>query len=420
MQQKDVPGYLRRIINSYLVDRTLTIGEGTTETKLEVTCGVPQGSVIGPTLWNVLYDGLLRTRLPLGVEYLAFADGVTIVAKAQDSIKLEQLLSTAAQTTSDWLKRTGLTLAEEKFEAIVITKTRTYNDINVRINGHAVSSAKHIKYLGVHIDGKWRFNEHARTVAAKAGKVVQRLSRIMPNISAARQTKRKLLSNVAHSVMLYGSPLWAEDMCVAGWEALHKVQRRICLRVASTYCTTSRDVIGVITGIAPLDLLAKERKTMHERKRNPELAPPDEHILETWQRRWDSSEKGRWTYALIPNISTWTSRRHGEVNFHLTQVLSGHGCFAAYLKRFGKLESSECWYCGAPTDDAEHTVFICDAGYSRRRRAEMTTQVELGVGNLIQTMLTSKDNWDAIADMIHGIMGSKEAEERRRQSTEML
>jgi len=52
------------------------------------------------------------------------------------------------------------------------------------------------------------------------------------------------------------------------------------------------------------DLLAKERKTMHERKRNPELIPPDEHILETWQRRWDSSEKGRWTYAFIANIST--------------------------------------------------------------------------------------------------------------------
>jgi len=87
-------------------------------------------------------------------------------------------------------------------------------------------------------------------VAAKAGKVVQRLSCIMPNISAARQTKRKLLSNVAHSAMLYGSPLWAEDMCVTGWESLHKVQRRICLRVASAYCTTSRDTIEVITGIA--------------------------------------------------------------------------------------------------------------------------------------------------------------------------
>lgn len=156
MQQKDVPGYLSRIINSYLDDRTLTIGEGTTETKLEVTFGVPQGSVIGPTLWNVLYDGLLQTRLPLGVEYLNF--NVAIVAKARDSIKLDQLLSTAAQTTSDWLKRTGLTLAEEKCEAIVITKSRTYNDINVRINGHAVSSEKHIKYLGVHIDSKWRFN----------------------------------------------------------------------------------------------------------------------------------------------------------------------------------------------------------------------------------------------------------------------
>jgi len=40
-------------------------------------------------------------------------------------------------------------------------------------------------------------------------------------------------------------------MSVAGWMELLKVQRRICLRVASAYCTTSRDAIAVITGIAP-------------------------------------------------------------------------------------------------------------------------------------------------------------------------
>jgi len=70
LYKKEVPGYIHNIIGSYLENRTLAFGEDKNETKIDVTCGVPQGSVIGPTLWNIHYDGLLRTQLPPGVEYL--------------------------------------------------------------------------------------------------------------------------------------------------------------------------------------------------------------------------------------------------------------------------------------------------------------------------------------------------------------
>ncbi|KAF0735570.1 Reverse transcriptase domain-containing protein [Aphis craccivora] len=416
VRDMEVPAYLQQIINSYLENRVLCFEAGGIEERMAVTCGVPQGSVLGPTLWNILYDGLLRTQLPPGVEYLAFADDVALVAKATDSIGLEQNLALSAQRVNEWLTQTGLSLAAHKCEAMVITNTRTYNDMTITIDGHRVESSKCVKYLGVHIDSRWRFSDHARIVAAKAGKTVQQLSRILPNISAARPTKRKLLSNVAHSILLYGSPIWEEDMCTAGWLALEKVQRRICLRVASAYCTTSTDALGVITGIAPLDLLAKERHMMHDKKRDPERPPTVESILEVWQNRWNSSVKGRWTHTLIPNIGPWINRRHGETDFHITQALSGHGCFAADLNRFGKLRSSECWFCGDPSDDAEHTLFKCDAWHQKRRQAELATNTDLNTRNLIQTMLISKENWDIIADMIRGIMKNKETEERRRQA----
>lgn len=100
----------------------------------------------------------------------------------------------------------------------------------------------------------------------------------------------------------------------------------------------------------------------------------------------------------------------------MTQALSGHGCFAWDLKRFGKLYSTECWFCGDTVDDAAHTLFVCDAWHPRRHRAETITGKTLNPGNLVETMISSKENWETVADMIHQIMTKKEDEERRRQA----
>ena len=42
----------------------------------------------------------------------------------------------------------------------------------------------------------------------------------------------------------------------------------------------------------------------------------------------------------------------------MAQVLSGHGCFKAYLRRFKKKDEM-CCYCNFPVDTAEHALFVC-------------------------------------------------------------
>lgn len=48
-------------------------------------------------------------------------------------------------------------------------------------------------------------------------------------------------------------------------------------------------------------------------------------------------------------------RNHGEVNYSLTQFLSGHGYFNEYLARMGKVEDAACQYHDTIKDDAHHT-----------------------------------------------------------------
>ena len=47
--------------------------------KYNVTGGVPQGSVLGPLLWNVMYDGVLKLDFPSSAKVVGFADDITVV-----------------------------------------------------------------------------------------------------------------------------------------------------------------------------------------------------------------------------------------------------------------------------------------------------------------------------------------------------
>jgi hypothetical protein len=99
---------------------------------------------------------------------------------------------------------------------------------------------------------------------------------------------------------------------------------------------------------------------------------PQQHhhnYLCEWQRRWEDEQKAAWTRTLIPNISRWARRKHGELEFHLIQALTGHECFAAFLHRIGREQDDRCCYCG-DKDDVEHTLFLCEA-WDRERLALM-------------------------------------------------
>ncbi|CAK1587314.1 unnamed protein product [Parnassius mnemosyne] len=77
-----VPTYLRRIVGDYLTDRVVIYpGRNGEWNRREMSCGVPQGSVLGPPLWNIGYDWVLRADLPTGVSVVCYADDTLLLAQ---------------------------------------------------------------------------------------------------------------------------------------------------------------------------------------------------------------------------------------------------------------------------------------------------------------------------------------------------
>ena len=50
----------------------------------EIKCGAPQGSRVGPLVWNVMYDDFLRMDVPAGTSIVSFADDALVVCAAED------------------------------------------------------------------------------------------------------------------------------------------------------------------------------------------------------------------------------------------------------------------------------------------------------------------------------------------------
>jgi len=104
------------------------------------------------------------------------------------------------------------------------------------------------------------------------------------------------------------------------------------------------------------------------------------------------------------------------MNFHLTQVLTSHGCFASYLRRIGKNSSMACWFCGYHVDDAAHKLFDYDTFTGPRRQCSMEIGEEVTEDSMGRAILESKEKWTTVAKFASTVMHQKEREKRRREN----
>ena len=227
-----INGLNHSLLQSYLTGRSqCTIANSTVSPQHYITCGVPQGSILGPLLFLIYINDLANnlqncfTRL--------YADDTVIYTYGPTKSEASAKLQNSVDSLSQWCEKNQLTININKTKVMFFgtrKMCKQISDVSVKLNNRPLEYVKTFKYLGVNLDMELKFNVHAKAVYKLASHKTNILRLIRPYITEFTATqiyKMKILPYIDYGDIFYMSSN-AESL-----ENLNKLQYRalrICQR----------------------------------------------------------------------------------------------------------------------------------------------------------------------------------------------
>ncbi|UYV63823.1 hypothetical protein LAZ67_2005756, partial [Cordylochernes scorpioides] len=257
LRKSDCPKNVHDLIRSFLAHRSVRLSvNGCTVTR-RVSKGCPQGSVLGPFLWNIVFDELLTLGYKNSVFPQAYADDLVVVISGLRHGQLSKAQH-AIDLISDWCGLHKLELSVSKCQAMFVQKPLGRIRVLRRdlvSNGQVVQWCDSIRVLGVRFDNRLTFHQHVAEVCSKVRGMLPRLSAAANfNFGFGFRALRMLYLQVVIPVVAYASPVWFPNLFERSRKLLLSTQRFFLILACRAFRTTNNSSLITLSRVLPLDL----------------------------------------------------------------------------------------------------------------------------------------------------------------------
>jgi len=206
------------LLKSYIMKRQqrVKIGETYSDWVFNIK-GVPQGSILGPLLFNIFINDFLYSNF--NSKIYNYADDNTLCCFDRCIASLKERLQLDCVEAMRWFELNKMRANANKFQLMFLHKSNENSNESLRINDIALNASQSINVLGVELDKHLNFNLHTDGICGQAGKQINAMKRI--NNYLDKKCRLTLYNSYIASNFNYCPVIWM----FTGRVSFNKVER---------------------------------------------------------------------------------------------------------------------------------------------------------------------------------------------------
>ena len=247
-------GKLVKYIQNFLSDRTFNLLLGGIKSDMgRMRKGIPQGSVISCTLFNIVFNEVLNS-IDGPIKYCAYADDLVIFSEGKTTKAIEASLQRTMDIINSQMKQKGLEISKDKTKSMLFSTKHKKNIIEPKLtlDGQTLESVKKFTFLGVTFDTKLNWTEHVNNISSKT-KQNMNVIRMLSNTTfgSDRTTLLKLHDALIASINGYGA-IALNNLTKEQEKKLNTVQIRGLKFAIGAFITSPNKSVEVEAGVTPV------------------------------------------------------------------------------------------------------------------------------------------------------------------------
>ncbi len=195
------PG-LVHLMKEFIINRRAYVEfNGTTSCTFSMDVGTPQGSTLGPKVFNIychdlidaIEDGFLVT----------FADDSYVLVSADNIDELKDKATKTLKSHIDWLNANGMVTNLDKTEVMLLNSDESFS---LCVDGQIIEPRQTMRVLGILFDNKMSWKPHVDAVLTRTNRIFHGLRTIRKHLNA--EQANQVITAYYFSVLYYGSECW--------------------------------------------------------------------------------------------------------------------------------------------------------------------------------------------------------------------